>query len=215
MKIGLSAAFLATTMIVGSAGVASASTFTVLDYSTQGIGNQADVFAAGYGANLPASWFSSDPTVTPPPGNSSGNYQSPFNNTTLQDTRSYYSVGGSTDSDGTSTTPVTLNFGSAVTSFNLLWGSIDQYNVLTFSDGSSYTGTDIVNGLTISGSSPNYEDVALVKFSFDTPVTFASFASSSPAFEFAVAPVPVPAAGLMLLGALGGLAMVRRKRKSA
>jgi hypothetical protein len=34
-------------------------------------------------------------------------------------------------------------------------------------------------------------------------------------FDFAVSPVPVPAAGFLLIGALGGLGLMRRRRKTA
>ena len=52
-------------------------------------------------------------------------------------------------------------------------------------------------------------DLRRICTTIDKPLTHASIYYTTPA------PVPVPAAGLMLLGGLGGLAALRRKRKAA
>ena len=104
--------------------------------------------------------------------------------------------------------------------FTLLWGSIDSYNSIEFLLGGVsqllYTGTDLINQSLfdpLSGTGPNYEQVALVNFSnFANGFDKVTFKSTQAAFEMALPPVPVPAAGLLLLGALGGLAALRRRK---
>jgi hypothetical protein len=218
----LAAAFAVTALSAGAATVVS-----VTAHSTQGAGNTADVYASNYGAYLPtgSTWSNGDATVYVPPGNLSKVYESPFNNTGLSETRNYFSVGGvDKDGDG-SNSPNTLTFGGAgVTLLRMLWGSIDTYNTLTFSNGYSITGTQLAAmlGLPTNPQGGNFEHVALLTFKFDdddavTSATFVSgfnntTAKQKAAFEFAFAPVPLPAGGLLLIGALGGLAALRRRK---
>jgi hypothetical protein len=211
-------AILAAGAIALSASAASAATVTVLNQSTQLAGNTAHVYGVEYGAYVPpgASWTDGDPTITPPPGNSTNFFQSPFANTPLQETQSYFSVGGPNKIGGINT----LAFDSIQNSFRILWGSIDNYNTLEFLfDGGvvkSYTGTAICALLSVCTgpvNAGNYNAVALLNFSgleFDA----VRFNSTVAAFEFALAPVPVPAAGLLLLGGLGGLAALKRRKKA-
>ena len=199
---------------------ASAATVTFIDGSTQGAGNTAGVgYAVGYGDNTPtgATW-SVDPTWEAPPEGAALIAQSPFNNVAgLEGTRDYFVIGGVLGSNG-ALSPVSLTFTSVQSAFTFLWGSIDEYNSVEFLLGGVsqlvYTGFDLITDFGLIQDGPNYEEVALVKFSefdgggFDT----VTFTSPKAAFEIALPPVPVPAAGLLLLGALGGLAALRRRK---
>lgn len=208
--------------LLATAG-ASAATVTVGAHSTQGTGNQAHIFGAEYSAytNGGASW-SNDPTWTPPPGSQSGFSKSPFDKTPFENSQDYFSaIGtGAPGTGGGAASPVTLTFGKTQTAFNMLWGSIDSYNKIEFSlNGAtqlSQDGDDIIGIVGSGGTSPNYEEVAIVKFSdlsFDS-VTFSSLKGKN-SFEFALAPVPLPAAGWLMIAGLGGLAAMRRRKKSA
>lgn len=225
-SIGLSIAL----AVAGFAGAASAATVLVLDQSTQHAGNTADVFAAGYGASAPAgtSW-DVDPTVSNPPLSVNADYKSPFANTDDEDTTPYYAAGTLNASNGNGTTlTATLTYAAAQRGLVLLWGSIDSYNTIEFFSGVTslftFTGAELA---TLAGlvDPPNYEEVALLAFLGFGPTGFdsVSFSSTQAAFEFGlsptadplipdVAPVPLPAAGLLLAVALGGLVAVRRRR---
>ncbi len=226
----LRAVGIATAMFAASAVAASAGTVGLLDYSVQGIGNTADVYGAGYNGSTPvgASWSGAAPVVTPPPGNSGGNYQSPFNNTGLVNTQSYFSVGGSSGTNG-GPSPLTLMFSTPQSTLKLLWGSIDDYNKIEFFDAAnnplgSATGAGVVSGFaalsSIASGAPGFEVVGLFQFNFGPNELFSNvkFTSTRAAFEFALAAVPVPAAAWLMLsaiGGLGGLSFLSRRKKSA
>lgn len=85
-------------------------------------------------------------------------------------------------------TTATLNFNSPQSYLGLLWGSVDQYNSLTFYNGSSVigiiTGTDIG---TVAGNS-NYGDWGFNEYAnitSSTAFTKVVVASSQNSFEFA------------------------------
>lgn len=186
-------------------GAASAATISSGGSSTQGAGNTAGIdFAEGYGAFVPAGAVATDLPVQT--GNAAGQFQSPFNSNALTDTDSFFAA--------PKDAPGSFTFGSERISFTLLWGSIDSYNILSFDNGFSITGTELIAELGLGGTPDNFEEVALVTFDFENPFTTVTFLSDGRnAFEFAMAPVPVPAAGLMLLTALGGVGLARRRKK--
>ena len=211
---------------------AEAATINVIGFSTNGNNNTADQFAPDYGAYTPlgATW-DDDPTWVVPPVNQGGTSLSPFSSTNLAGARNYFSaIGtGAPGTGGGAASPVTLTFTDAQNSFRLLWGSIDTYNEITFSDGTqngpsvTVTGTDVASaeaGLSAGGGMVALVDIFDFTDSSGNPFEFktAKFSSvnGSNSFEFALAPVPLPAAGLLLLGGLGGLgglsALRRRKR---
>lgn len=222
MKAGSSLRTLAAAMTLALAPMAaSAATVTVIDSSTNGPGNQAHVFAGSHNAVLPGggTWAAGQAAmmIDPPPGVSVGDYQSPFNNTPLVDVNSFWSVG-----PGTGPSPSLIEYANQQNSFKFLWGSIDTYNTLTFLDNGnpvfSITGTTLAETY-LGATGPNntrgnYELVALVRFNdFQQSFNQVKFESSGAAFEFAM--VPLPAAGWLLLTALGGLAVAGRRRKAA
>lgn len=108
-----------------------------------------------------------------------------------------------------------FEFDSPQVSLSFVWGSPDNYNDLVLSmmgNGSSVT----VNGTAIeqppSGQGALF--VTIAGFTFDK----LRFESRLNAFEFAnlsTTPIPLPAAGWMLIAALGGLGLLSRKRAAA
>lgn len=98
---------------------------------------------------------------------------------------------------------------------SLLWGSVDSYNKITLHD--TLTGRSLVLTLDSLKGAVVGLGASLVKvsgFVFDR----VEFWSSGNSLEFsnisteALAPVPVPAPALLLIGGIGGLATLRRRR---
>ncbi|RSK34874.1 VPLPA-CTERM sorting domain-containing protein [Rhodovulum iodosum] len=176
-----------------------------------------------------ASWSGPDPQVDVPPSTVPRSYRSPFANTGIADSRDFFAVGGVNGSNG-APSPQTLTLaGSGVGSIRLLWGSIDVFNEIIFNGTESVTGDDVMEVINADLEDPitpvgagTYNTVALIEFSLDEAITSLTFLSERdldvpggpdmPAMEFALAPVPLPAAGLMLLAGLGALAALRRTR---
>jgi hypothetical protein len=116
---------------------------------------------------------------------------------------------------------ITANFSAGITSLDLLWGSPDTYNTLTFYTGLNGTGTSesFVPGSGALAALPATQvGGTLVLFTSTTgPWQSVKFTSSQNSFEFAnilVVPAPEPASIALLAGgllAIGAGAIRRRK----
>jgi hypothetical protein len=198
--------------------------------STNGAGNQAADFAPNFGAFTPTDAnFDKDPQVTPPPAAMPGFYNSPFNNTVLANTRDFFSVFNESVNGG-ATSPVMLTYDDPIDSFQILWGSIDTYNTIEFFDASgdflmAFTGQQVIDAANIPifpDEFGNFQTVALLTFGGfgDEGLGKVTFSSTQSAFEFALdrpstTVIPLPASALLLFGALGGLGMLSRRRKTS
>jgi hypothetical protein len=118
----------------------------------------------------------------------------------------------------------TFSFVGAQNVLQFVWGSVDNYNFLTFYLGSvqvdvfSFTNLASMQAAGFVGGRSAGQDSMTARITdigaggvFDRVVLTAT----QDAFEFAnlrAAQVPLPAGGLLLVGALGGLAFARRRR---
>ena len=122
----------------------------------------------------------------------------------------------------TADSSATYDFGGVRNTLSFVWGSPDDYNIVEFLLGGVVVDTFTVAGLSLadifparfgtSGAVATFSGVGATGL-FDS-VRLSS--NGSNAFEYAgIAAVPVPAAGLLLLTALGGAAALRRRKKAA
>lgn len=149
-------------------------------------------------------------------GSLAGNYRDVYSGTDLEDVGAYNAVkiGGT----------MTYALAAAAKSIRLIWGSVDGRNnlLLNLVGGNSelVTGFDILNNPDVQVDAGTTNVIVQVWSLFDIEsVTMTSDVNSfehvfNPP-EIPVAPVPVPAAGLLLLAAVGGLGIAARRRKSA
>ena len=144
-------------------------------------------------------------------GSVDGQYRSPFEGFAGGEDVDYFTVGSpSLDAPN----PAILAFETTWSAFSLLWGSFDSYNTLAFYDANLdlidfVTGSDILT----AGGSPSGLEAVAVTISDIGAFQYVYFQSDGAAFEFSnVAAVPLPAGGVLLLTALGGLAIARRRK---
>lgn len=131
----------------------------------------------------------------------------------------YFTVG----SPALKSSPATLTLDGTKSIFSILWGSIDTYNAIQFWRDGALVDTVDGNDVFAAGGLPAASGAAFVKITglaFDEVRFFSNYpggGTDTPAFEFSnvVAAVPLPAGGLLLLGALGGLAVLRRRGTAA
>jgi hypothetical protein len=127
------------------------------------------------------------------------------------------SIGGTANSSGPSFESLILTFSSAVkaTAINLAgeghgnFGGSVKINGILFGAGSFSGNGDFSAMLSAALSSLGAASVWTFQY---VPTSQVSSTDEFYIDSISVAPVPVPAAGLLLLGALGGLAALRRRR---
>ena len=142
-------------------------------------------------------------------GSSSGLYADAYGGTDLAGRTAYNSVRGG----GSMTYDIS---GLAGDSFTLIWGSVDDYNYVDFG-GDTVGGSSVLAAL--AGIGQGAANV-IVRITADSPFSNVTLRSDGNAFEHAFNPpelaaVPVPAAGLLLAAALGGMGVASRRRKAA
>ncbi len=114
----------------------------------------------------------------------------------------------------------TVTFSVALSNANnFVWGSPDNYNSIKFYLGTSLIDTVLGTAITpccVSGQLNILNSlVSITALAKGGVFDSFQFTSGQPAFEFAnltATAVPLPATGLLLLGAFGGIAALRRRK---
>lgn len=196
------AAAAATTLL---ASAASAATFSIVGAVSDG---------DQYTNIAPVAVNNADLNVT---GSLSGVYADIYSGTDLAGVTAYNSV----QAGGFATYDLAGAIGDT---FTLIWGTIDDYNFLDVVGDSTISGSDVLAAAAAffgidEGQVRGLSNV-IVRVTAESPFTAVTLRSTTAnAFEHSfnppeLAPVPVPAAGFLLVAALGGLGLARR-RKSA
>ena len=141
-------------------------------------------------------------------GSASGLYLSPIDDGAaggLDETTSYWNLtGGNTG---------IMDFTGTHTSLSFLWGSVDTYNAVEFWLNGNVVAT-IISAMLVPAPTPGTSGgasfVTVAGLTFDE----VHFTTTGNSFEFmgVSAAVPLPAGGLLLIGAIGGLAALRRRK---
>ncbi len=141
-------------------------------------------------------------------GSVSGQFAAPY-----QDTTQYLTVLGGHSA--------TLAISPALKALSFYWGSIDDYNTVSFFSGStlvaSYTGLQIP-AAPADGSQGDPSNNRRVSFNFGgVPITSVNFASSQNSFELDTVSgaVPEPASWALLIVGMGMTGATMRRRRGA
>lgn len=132
-------------------------------------------------------------------------------------TDNFWSIGNSVGQTG----PGVITFAAPVSYFGFLWGSVDDYNTITFYTPTktyAFTGQDIANlnvpgfpangNQSISGFLNAYDDVGFTKITFTS--TSNAFETDNHAY---ITAVPEPESYAMMLAGLGLMGFVAKRRK--
>lgn len=207
-----------------TAGIAQAATVSVVANAPTSWG----LVDQGQSLNIGAGVWTDAPAIVA--GSVGGQFKSPFDpikaNGGLDVTGGavingweriqYYTVGS--PSPNLAPSPAILSYAAQQSYLTILWGSIDTYNAVAFYLNGTLQSTVTGGYLLANGGLPAASGAAFVRIAerFNEVRFYSNFGQNAdvPAFEFSnvVAAVPVPAAGFLLIGALGGLAALRRRK---
>lgn len=132
---------------------------------------------------------------------------------TPESTRPQLAVGNYLSDSGTGTT--TLTFAAGVPYISFLWGTPDTYNVLTVND-KTFRSSDfsfIGNGVPGTGGYVQFtgtEGTLISKLTFSNNPTINAFETAN----YSITPVPEPETYALMLGGLGLLGFIARRRHS-
>lgn len=204
------AALIAAVAALGFATAANA-TLVSLNFVPYGAGIQPPIFPTG---ETPVDLATATGSFSIVTGSLSGSYSAPAYSLTTKDPNSYLAVlAGDT---------ATLALGGSYTGVEIYLGSLDTYNTISFSNGLSFTGTQLASMAT-GGAAANSNQTGgssnglfYFVFSPDEAATSVTFQSSSPSLEIAGVSasntVPEPATWAMMLVGFAGLGYAAFRR---
>ncbi|MEH2250394.1 Npun_F0296 family exosortase-dependent surface protein [Nostoc sp.] len=222
----LSLALVGTAVVFMSANPANAITAKIggTPSATNGIFSSVPgVTTVNFETGAPNSGFAKYSTASGTPtvvsGTSNGQYAAP-----LGDEHNYLTVSPTTSNVPGNTGPVTIDFEQALDYFGLYWGSVDNYNLIAFYNGSkllqSFDGSQLPSGGNSSQTNP--QDNIFVNFFADSGQTFnkivlssdgVAFESDNHSYRLASVPEPTTTLGLLAFGVMSAGSFVKRKLK--